>query len=339
MKEGMSEQMRISVVVPVRDEEDSIRELLDGLLAQTRPPDEIVITDGGSTDKTRDIIREFVSDGKPVRLIEVEAALPGRGRNIAAAHAMFEWIGFIDAGIRPELNWLQLLAARATEDVDVVYGTLEPTVDTFFRECAAIAYVPPQTLTNGVLIRPRSIASSLMRREVWSKAAGFPEGLRSAEDLIFMNRVEASGARTVFEPLAVVHWTIKHNFTSTFLRFISYSRNNIRAGLWRQWQAAILGRYFMLGLLALLSLVLGVWWLAVPVILWVAMLLARAVVSIKRNRNQYPASLGRNFKRLLVLVPLIGVLDAAAIVGTLHWLAADSYRKRSTHLLEARNGT
>lgn len=58
----MPGQMKISVVVPVRDEENSIRELLESLLAQTRPPDEIVVTDGGSKDRTRDIIREFVTN-------------------------------------------------------------------------------------------------------------------------------------------------------------------------------------------------------------------------------------------------------------------------------------
>ena len=45
----------ISVVVPVRDEEDSIRVLLEGLLGQTLPPNEIVITDGGSMDQTLDL--------------------------------------------------------------------------------------------------------------------------------------------------------------------------------------------------------------------------------------------------------------------------------------------
>jgi hypothetical protein len=178
-----------------------------------------------------------------------------------------------------------------------------------------------------------------MRREVWRKVGGFPEDLRSAEDLLFMDRVEASGARTVFEPRGLVFWNIKPTFFSTFTRFVSYSRNNIRAGLWRQWQAAILGRYLLLAVLLLPALILGAWWLLVPVGLWVAMLLARGVVSIRRNRNQYPATMGRNLKRLLVLVPLIAVLDAAAIVGTLNWLIRDSFRKREAKLLEARNGT
>src|ERR1044071_3128651 len=155
--------MKVSVVVPVRDEEDSIRELLDSLLNQTRPPDEIVITDGGSTDATPQIIDEYIRNGAPVRLIRAGAALPGRGRNLGAAQASHEWIGFTDAGIRLANNLLETPRAQPEQDksIDVVYGSWQPVTDTFFKQCAAIAYVPPPTTRDGVLIRPRFIASPL----------------------------------------------------------------------------------------------------------------------------------------------------------------------------------
>ena len=79
--------MRISVVVPVRNEENSIRELLDGLLSQTRAPDEVVITDGGSTDSTALIIESYIERGAPVRLIRTSAALPGRGAQTALRYS------------------------------------------------------------------------------------------------------------------------------------------------------------------------------------------------------------------------------------------------------------
>src|ERR687895_767637 len=104
--------MKVSVIVPVRDEEHSIRELLDSLLSQTRPPDEIVITDGGSVDATPQIIEEYIQRGAPVRLIRAGAALPGRGRNLGAAEAQFEWLGFTDAGIRVNRDWLEKLVTR-----------------------------------------------------------------------------------------------------------------------------------------------------------------------------------------------------------------------------------
>src|SRR4029079_17729363 len=108
--------MEGSVVVPVRDEEDSIRELLDSLLAQTRPPDEIVITDGGSVDATPHIIEDYRLKGAPVKLIRAGAALPGRGRNLAAAEARFEWLAFTDGGIRVAHNWVEALVTKAEGD-------------------------------------------------------------------------------------------------------------------------------------------------------------------------------------------------------------------------------
>src|ERR1700741_4408736 len=108
--------MQVSVVIPVRNEENSIRELLDSLLTQTRPPDEIVITEGGSTDATPQIIEEYIANGAPVRLIRAGAAPPGRGRTLGAAKANHEWIGFTDAGIRLEKAWLEALVAKAEGD-------------------------------------------------------------------------------------------------------------------------------------------------------------------------------------------------------------------------------
>src|SRR5260370_22841144 len=52
--------MKISVVIPVRNEEDSIDELLVSLLKQTLPPEEIVVTDGGSRDSTSSIIQGYI---------------------------------------------------------------------------------------------------------------------------------------------------------------------------------------------------------------------------------------------------------------------------------------
>ena len=125
--------MKVSIVVPVRDEERSIRELLDSLLAQTRPPDEIVITDGGSVDATPQIIEEYMRRGAPVRLIRAGPALPGRGRNLGAAQASHEWLAFTDAGIRLANNWLEALTTRATADdsIDVVYGSWQPVTSAF----------------------------------------------------------------------------------------------------------------------------------------------------------------------------------------------------------------
>jgi glycosyltransferase involved in cell wall biosynthesis len=332
--------MKVSVIVPVRDEEHSIRELLDSLLKQTRPPDEIVITDGGSVDATPQIIDEYIQQGAPVRLLRAGPALPGRGRNVGAAAATFEWLAFTDAGIRLNRDWLETLVARAAQDasIDIVYGSWEPVTDTFFKECAAIAYVPPPAPRDGIVARPRFIASTLLRREAWEQVGGFPEDLRSAEDLVFMDRLEEAGYRAVFEPRAQVHWNLRPTLGTTFKRFLIYSRNNIRAGLWRQWQATILFRYAVLLVLVVVALLVDPWWVLVPVAVWLLMLAARAAVSIRRNRHCYPASGFHNVLRGSLIMSLLAVLDVAAIIGSVQWLLMDSFRWSRKTTVEAGNG-
>lgn len=317
--------MRISVVIPVRNEEQSIRQLLHSLQSQTLAPAEIIVTDGGSSDRTAQIVEESSRDAIPVRLIRAGHALPGRGRNLAAAAANTEWIAFVDAGVRPEPTWLEALATRAARspNVDVVYGNYEPVTDTLFKLCAVMVYVAPPAEIDGQLVRPRSIASVLMKRSVWQAVDGFPEDLRSAEDLVFMNNIDRAGYRVTTAPDALVHWQVQPTMWSTFRRFIEYARNNMRAGLGRQWQAPIFKRYSFLILTTLPALVFGSRWLLVTLILWLGLLAARAFVAIRRNRIRYPAGVVQVMIRLVVMIPIVALVDLATIIGTLKWILGD----------------
>ena len=318
--------MKISVVIPVRNEQASIRALLDSLLNQTLLPSEIVITDGGSTDATVQIIAEFIVRSAPIHLIRSSPTLPGRGRNLAAAQAQNEWLAFIDAGTRPEPNWLESLAQAVGADTDVVYGTYEPVVDTHFKVCAVMAYVAPPTVEDSRLIRARSIVSALMKRSVWDSVGGFPEHLRSAEDLLFMNKIDAAGFHVVRAPGALVHWQVQPTAWGTFKRFIGYARSNMRAGLWQQWQAPVFKRYGLLLLSALPAVFVGSKWLLVTLLIWLAWIGARTFVRLRRNRVVYPASVYQNLLRALVLEPVIVLLDAATIIGTVLWLFTDALK-------------
>jgi len=317
--------VRISVIIPVRNEEQSIGQLLNSLTSQTLRPSEIVITDGGSSDQTAAIVAAYDQTSVPIRLIRERSALPGRGRNLAAAQAVNEWLAFIDAGISPEPDWLESLAKRAqlADEPDVIYGAYEPVADTLFKQCAVMSYVTPPVEIEGKLVRSRSVVSLLMKRTVWQAVGGFPEHLRSAEDLLFMNKIEQAGFRIANAPDALVHWQVQATPWLTFKRFVTYARNNMRAGLWRQWQAAIFKRYALLVASALPVLYFGVRWLFVTLLLWWLLLAARSSVAIRRNRICYPAGLFKNVVRLLVLMPLLALLDLATITGTLQWAVRD----------------
>jgi len=309
---------RISVIVPVRNEEASISRLLEGLTGQTHRPAEIVIADGGSTDRTKEIIREHqASCPIPIVLVETDHALPGRGRNLAIARAAHEWIASIDGGIRPRPDWLEHLVATARREpeAEIVYGAAEPLTDTYFTECAAISYVPGGRLT-------RFIASCLLRRSAWAAAGGFREDLRSGEDLLFFRSLEAAGVKAANCADALVAWELRPTLARTFRRFTVYSRNNMRAGLGREWQFNVTRLY-----LILLALLVAGFFVRPLLLLPPAILLLRAW---KRMwgfyRARAPERLWRelfNPRRVLTIAWINVVIDIATLCGLWQWLLYD----------------
>lgn len=287
------------------------------------PPDEIVITDGGSTDRTCEVIQSYIARGYPVKLIRTDQAFPGKGRNLGVQHALHEIIAFTDAGIRLHPQWLEKLCEPIEKDpaVDVVYGTYEPITDSFFKECAALAYVPAPTWRNGAAIRGPFIASSLIRKQVWEQVGGFREDLRSGEDLLFFKAVLAGGFRTCVAPEAVVHWELPGTLTGTFKRFATYSRFGMKAGLGSEWQYPVLRMYAVVAMVLLLSVWISKWlWLALP-----AFWIARAWKCLVRKERVLWWCVALAPRKLLVVAAILAIIDVAMVCGIISWLLKDRF--------------
>src|SRR5947209_8102392 len=191
----------VSVVVPALNEEQSIVRLLEALAAQTLQPAEVVVADGGSTDRTRELVRAFQGRSPfAVVLVEAGRGLPGRNRNLAIARASREWVACVDAGTVPRRDWLERLveAARREPRARVVFGCYEALAESFFTRCAAAVYVPAP----GELVR--STASCLMHRSAWERGGRFREDLRSAEDRRFFLALDAARVPVTHAPEAFV---------------------------------------------------------------------------------------------------------------------------------------
>jgi len=262
--------VKVSLVVPVKNEADSIECLISSVAGQTRRPDEMIIVDGGSEDGTPEIFEEWVNRRSLSdwgRIVRVDEATPGKGRNIGVANAKYDWIAFTDAGIRVEQTWLERLIAVAEGDdqIDVVYGSYEPAQATLFERCAALAYVAPKRLRAGRLMRGPVIPSSLIRREVWEGVGGFPD-LRAAEDLIFMEAVESKGYKIAWAPQAVVWWRMPPTLRDVFRRFALYSIHNVRISRQYDWHYGVSRQYLAWIIFAVLALVWSGWFWLGPLI-------------------------------------------------------------------------
>ena len=94
---------KVSLILTVKNEEKSINILLESILSQNKMPNEIVIVDGGSIDKTIEIIKEY-KDSLPIKLIQKKGINVPRGRNIAIANSKYPIIAVTDGGCRLDQN-------------------------------------------------------------------------------------------------------------------------------------------------------------------------------------------------------------------------------------------
>lgn len=310
--------MSVSVVIPVLNEEKSIAVLLDSLFGQTRQPDEVVITDGGSSDRTVEIIGQYIRNGRPIRLIRSAGAYPGVGRNLGVQAASHDLIALTDAGIRLDAHWLESLLQpiEADPSVAVVYGTFEPVADTFFKQCAALAYVAAPIDWRGQRFRGPYAASSLIRRNVWSAVGGFPP-YRAAEDLVFIERIKAAGFKTAYAPEAVAHWSMAPGVWSTFRRFALYSRHNLIAGRANRWHYGLLRFYALASAGVWLGCSVTHYAFLIPLLL--LMFRVFRILWAKRRAFDFMDSF-RGAAYFFGLAGVILLLDAATIWGAWVWL-------------------
>ena len=307
----------VSLVIPVKDEESTVEGLLASIGAQTQPVDEVVFVDSGSSDRTVALLRKASLGNTPIRVIESGPGSPGKGRNIGISAATNQWVALTDAGIKLDPRWVEELVevVLRNPDVDVVYGNYEPVVDTFFEQSAALVYVPAKQERAGVKMRGPSIASCLMRREVWQAVGGFPD-LRAAEDLMFIEQVERHPFKIGWAPRATVRWQLRPTLLTTFRKFVLYSRHNVLAGRQKYWHYGIARQYILALVVALVALVSGIWWLLLAIPLG---LLLRVFKSILSRRETLSVSGVINPLRWTHVLIIILAIDLATLVG---WIQA-----------------
>jgi cellulose synthase/poly-beta-1,6-N-acetylglucosamine synthase-like glycosyltransferase len=112
----------VSVVAGIRNEEKFIEECIESLLHLDYPQGsyEIIIVDGMSTDKTRDLIQKY-----PVRLLLNEKKNVAAARNLGVEHSRGDFVAFTDGDCKVDPLWLKTLVIEmknAPDDVACVGG-------------------------------------------------------------------------------------------------------------------------------------------------------------------------------------------------------------------------
>ncbi|MGC8879174.1 MAG: glycosyltransferase [Anaerolineae bacterium] len=256
--------MKVSVIATVLNEGTSLRRLLDSLVRQTRPPDEVVIVDGGSHDETLSILQDAVQEGRlPLRVLVEPGANISRGRNVAIAASSGDVIASTDAGVRLSPDWLAALVAPFESDSppQVVSGIFVPDAHTTFEIAMAATTLPTLAEINPKHFLPSS-RSVAFTRHAWEAVGGYPEWLDYCEDLVFDLRLRKHFHPFGFAPAAIAYFRPRSSLRSFFRQYYLYARGDGKADLWRKRHLARYLTYLVvLPLLVLLGWLASPWWL------------------------------------------------------------------------------
>lgn len=237
----------VSVVVTVRDEAGSIEALLDSLAAQGRPPDEIVIVDGGSTDATPAILAAW-AERLPLRVLSRPGANISAGRNAGIAATSGVIVAVTDAGVRLAPDWLAALVAPFVADpaTQVVGGFFAPDPRTPFELALGATTLPTRADVRPDTFLPSS-RSLAIRRAAWVRVGGYPEWLDYCEDVIFDLKLRAACGPFAFAPAALAHFRPRPTLRAFWHQYFRYARGDGKAGLFARRHAIRYATYLGAG--------------------------------------------------------------------------------------------
>src|ERR1035437_4247090 len=228
---------KIALIATVCNEGDAVFPWAESLLAQTRPPDELVIVDGGSTDGTSARLREAFSHGDfPAPRVIIERCNIARGRNLAIQNTTADIIAVNDAGSFPDKNWFGEITRPLVEDqkLDVVGGCSKNLFENEFQKFLEQFESPPAMPASPAEIYPSS-RNVAFRRQARADVGGYPEWLTlTAEDALFNFELHKIGRQFFYNPAAIVHWPVRDTAKACFKMYYSYGYGAAEARLYTQ---------------------------------------------------------------------------------------------------------
>ena len=196
----------ISVIIPIYNNETTLRRCVDSVIAQTERDLEIILVDDGSTDDSGMIADSYRSDPR-IRAFHKENGGLSSTRNYGLGRANGEYIAFADADDWIEPNTYET-ALRAGGDVCVFGYAREYVGKTELRKPIDV----PETIDSGEAIK-RLIADISVEHCVWSKlyrrelfdGIRFPEGV-IYEDIRTTYKILSKAARITVIPDVLYHY-------------------------------------------------------------------------------------------------------------------------------------
>lgn len=306
---------KITVIIPVKNEEEKIEQCLEAVFSQSLKLHEVIVVDGHSIDKTVENARKF-----PVKILYEEYGTVGGARQVGIENAKGDYIAFTDADCIPERDWLENLIKVFDDGIVGVGGgtknigkglwekSIALALDSFFGSANS---VQDRVFKAKRFVKSISGCNSVYRKEDLLKVGGFNVALSINEETELNIRLTKLG-KLLYTPNAIILHNQDRDLRDFAKRNYSFGYGR---GKNRLWDLQVVPP--ILVLLLLVSLFFTSWIFLGMVGIYVAML---AVMGMKFVIQK------RTFK-YLVSVPIVYIIEHILYtVG--FWRGLIGYRRR-----------
>jgi len=233
----MTNTQIVSIIIPCRNEEKFIAKCLDSIINNDYPKEnlEVLVIDGMSEDKTRQIVQEYEHKYPFIKLLDNPKKVTPIAFNIGIQHAEGEIIAIMCAHAIYEKDYISKCVKYLDEyKADNVGGTMItiPRENTFIGR-AIVSALSHRFGVGGSVFRtgskePRwvdTVFGGCYKREVFDRIGLFNENLVSTQDMEFNQRLKKAGGKILLHPEIVSNYYARSDFKS-------FCKHNFRNGIW-----------------------------------------------------------------------------------------------------------
>ena len=275
-----------SVIIPVYNRPDEVRELLESLSKQTLKDFEVLLIEDGSVNRCDTVAQEFDKD---LNICYFYKENSGRSltRNYGMERASGEYLIFFDSDcIIPE-RYFEIVKARLEEDYVDCFGGPDAAHTSFSNLQKAISYSMTSFFTTGGIrggkkgmekFTPRTFNMGFSK-EVYKRVGGFKDMF--GEDIDLSLRIQKAGFHTVLIRDAFVYHKRRVSFRSFYRQVSVFGRARVDLYLLHPESLKIvhlLPAAFVLGSLILILLSFFCIWALLPLIVYFLALFFESLV-------------------------------------------------------------
>lgn len=214
------EKLKISVMIPAYNEEKGIVKTIESCLNQSRKPDEIIVINDGSTDKTPELLKKYTGRIKVVNL-KKNTGNKSKAQEIGLKFVTGEIFITADADTKLDSKFIEnILKSFKEKEVSAVCGYVKSEKNNWITKVREINYITTQTIYKKAQSHLGAIfvlsgCCSAFRTKDFIESVSFDHD-NLTEDLDFTYRLKLAGKRIEFNDKAIVYTQDPNNLKSYF---------------------------------------------------------------------------------------------------------------------------